>query len=166
MYGLVCLFPRRYKEKAEIIQWNLQIFFSKTIWANFNQTWHKASLGNKIQVYSLKNLRQNNWANFNQTWHNVSTSEFKFLLLEGHPILQGRIREKIEDAYKSHRSWSFESPSPKNARIFWLFCLYLALKNCMALHLRIWIPITQGCFVPSLIEIDTNVSGEDCKTIE
>ena len=64
-------------------------------WANFNQTWHKASLGqgdscyfkwrappfskgryNKKAKYidKLKNLLQNHWANFIQTWHKASLS--------------------------------------------------------------------------------------------
>ena len=64
-------------------------------WTNFNQTWHKASLGegdsslfkrrappfskgrnirnSKNTLTNLKNiLMQNHWTNFNQTWHKVS----------------------------------------------------------------------------------------------
>ena len=66
----------------------------KNHWANFTQTWHKASLGILMQVYlnerthpfpkgdnlektenilmKFKIFLQNNWANFNQTWHKSS----------------------------------------------------------------------------------------------
>ena len=67
-------------------------------WANFNQTWHKASLGRgdsslfrwRVKPFSkgrllrnsentltkLKNLLlQNHWANFNQNWQKASLGE-------------------------------------------------------------------------------------------
>ena len=47
------------------------------------------------------------------------------------------------------RRWFF-----KFVNIFLLFPYYLPLEKGVALHLNnAWIPITQGCFVPSLFEI-------------
>ena len=36
---------------------------------------------------------------------------------------------------------------------FPLFRNYLPVEKGMALHLKIWFLITQGCFVPNLVEI-------------
>ena len=38
--------------------------------------------------------------------------------------------------------------------LFLLFCFYLPLRvRCGPLFVKIWIPSTQGCFVPNLVEI-------------
>ena len=77
-------------------------------WANFNQTWHKASLnegdsylfirrappfykGRQLKsrentLARLKNLLlQNHWANFNQNWHNTLLGEGDSILFKWRP---------------------------------------------------------------------------------
>ena len=78
-------------------------------WANFNQTVHKLSLGEGIQVYSKMkgpalfqgqiitklrknidnrlNLLQNHWANFSQTWHKSSLTEVDSILFKWRALL-------------------------------------------------------------------------------
>ena len=83
-------------------------------WANFNQTWHKASLeegdsylfkkrgppfykGRQLKnsentLARLKNLLQNHWANFNQNWHNTLLGKGDSILFKGRapPFSKGR----------------------------------------------------------------------------
>ena len=84
-------------------------------WANFNQTWQKASLGegdsslfkwrtcpfprgdnytnSENTLMKFKNiLLQNHWANFNQTWHKASLGKGNLCLLKWRapPFSKGR----------------------------------------------------------------------------
>ena len=77
----------------------------KNHYANFNQTWHKASLGegdsslfkwrappfskgrnSENTLTKLKNLLLNHWANFNQTWHKASLGEWDSILFKEEPF--------------------------------------------------------------------------------
>ena len=93
-----CLFTRGDNYEIVKIHWQNLKFFLKNHWANFNQTWHKTSLGDWTQVYSnegpslfwrgdnyeiakntltkFKNVfLKNHLSNFNKTWHNAFFGE-------------------------------------------------------------------------------------------
>ena len=102
----------------------------QTQYANFNQTWHKASLGSnraneeqhpflrgddneyRKHINKVWNLLKNHMANFNQTWHKASFGDRDSIFLIGRPCPFPRGDNYEIGKIQINEIWKTSSPEP------------------------------------------------------